>query len=233
MARTVDDLAHRSKREAILDHAAMLVRTIGYEGMSIQQLIDGLGISRGALYHYFDSKQAVLEALVDRMGDAAIAALLPIIDDPGLTASEKFRRYVNASIAVKSANQELIADLMCTWHSEANVRLRHKLTTATLDRTAPMVLEPIIRQGVEEGTFDTAYPAETARIIAGIWLGLADDLIMLLARDEDEEPLTDRARGMIRAATTAVERILGASEGSLYGDQIEQIVRLIRPQKDK
>lgn len=231
MARTVNAAAHQSKREAILDHAAMLVRTVGYEEMSIQDLIDGLGISRGALYHYFDSKQAVMEALVDRMGNVAVETLLPIIRDPDLTALEKFRRYVNGSIMIKAGSQELITDLIRGWQREENLRIRHKLAAATLDRTAPMILEPIIRQGVAEKTFDTAYPAQTARIIAGIWLGLADSLIMLIAQDADESVI-EQVTTLISATTTGIERILGAPEGSLHIDRVEEFVALIRPDKD-
>jgi AcrR family transcriptional regulator len=232
VARTVNAAAHQSKREAILDHAAMLVRTVGYEEMSIQDLIDGLGISRGALYHYFDSKQAVMEALVDRMGNVAVETLLPIIRDPDLTALEKFRRYVNGSIMIKAGSQELITDLIRGWQREENLRIRHKLAAATLDRTAPMILEPIIRQGVAEKTFDTAYPAQTARIIAGIWLGLADSLIMLIAQDADESVITEQVTTLISATTTGIERILGAPEGSLHIDRVEEFVALIRPDKD-
>jgi AcrR family transcriptional regulator len=232
VARTVNAAAHQSKREAILDHAAMLVRTVGYEEMSIQDLIDGLGISRGALYHYFDSKQAVMEALVDRMGNVAVETLLPIIRDPDLTALEKFRRYVNGSIMIKAGSQELITDLIRAWQREENLRIRHKLAAATLDRTAPMILEPIIRQGVAEKTFDTAYPAQTARIIAGIWLGLADSLIMLIAQDADESVITEQVTTLISATTTGIERILGAPEGSLHIDRVEEFVALIRPDKD-
>jgi AcrR family transcriptional regulator len=231
VARTVNAAAHQSKREAILDHAAMLVRTVGYEEMSIQDLIDRLGISRGALYHYFDSKQAVMEALVDRMGNVAVETLLPIIRDPDLTALEKFRRYVNGSIMIKAGSQELITDLIRAWQREENLRIRHKLAAATLDRTAPMILEPIIRQGVAEKTFDTAYPAQTARIIAGIWLGLADSLIMLIAQDADESVI-EQVTTLISATTTGIERILGAPEGSLHIDRVEEFVALIRPDKD-
>jgi AcrR family transcriptional regulator len=231
VARTVNAAAHQSKREAILDHAAMLVRTVGYEEMSIQDLIDGLGISRGALYHYFDSKQAVMEALVDRMGNVAVETLLPIIRDPDLTALEKFRRYVNGSIMIKAGSQELITDLIRAWQREENLRIRHKVAAATLDRTAPMILEPIIRQGVAEKTFDTAYPAQTARIIAGIWLGLADSLIMLIAQDADESVI-EQVTTLISATTTGIERILGAPEGSLHIDRVEEFVALIRPDKD-
>lgn len=220
MARTVDQAARQTKRDAILDQAALLIQSVGYDQMSVQELISRLGISRGALYHYFDSKQAILEALIDRMGSQALATLLPIIEDPDLTALQKFHRYVSASISFKSGQQELIKDLVQVWYSEDNLRVRHKLQAATLDSTAPQILEPIIRQGVAEQTFDTRYPTEVARIIAGIWLGLADSLIMLA---DGDGPVIDRARILIDATTDSIERILGAPPGSLGIGRVEDL----------
>jgi len=68
MARIVKEEEYNAKRNEILDMALSLIYSQGYEQMAIQDILDGLHISRGALYHYFDSKQALLDALVDRMG---------------------------------------------------------------------------------------------------------------------------------------------------------------------
>ena len=62
MARTVDTEAHAVRREAFVDVAQRLMQTKGYEQMSIQDVLDELDASRGAFYHYFDSKTALLEA---------------------------------------------------------------------------------------------------------------------------------------------------------------------------
>ena len=67
MARIVKEEVYAEKRNAILDVAQRLIYTKGYEQMTIQDMLDDLQISKGAFYHYFDSKQAVLEALVERM----------------------------------------------------------------------------------------------------------------------------------------------------------------------
>ncbi len=61
MARIVKEEEYAGKRNAILDVAQRLIYTKGYEQMTIQGMLDDLQISKGAFYHYFDSKQAVLE----------------------------------------------------------------------------------------------------------------------------------------------------------------------------
>ncbi|HYX49339.1 MAG TPA: helix-turn-helix domain-containing protein, partial [Ktedonobacteraceae bacterium] len=69
MARIVKEEEYAEKRKAILDVAQRLIYSKGYEQMTIQDMLDDLQISKGAFYHYFDSKQAVLEAVVERMGE--------------------------------------------------------------------------------------------------------------------------------------------------------------------
>src|SRR5258708_8722919 len=72
------------RRDAFLDVAQRLIQTKGYEAMSIQELLDQLEASKGAFYHYFDSKQPLLEAVVVRFADGAMASLAPGPNDPDL-----------------------------------------------------------------------------------------------------------------------------------------------------
>lgn len=136
--------------------------------------------------------------------------LLPIIRDPRLTALDKFHRYAEASSRIKAGRQELIIGMLRTWYSDENVLVRHKVTDATLKYTAPMILEPIIRQGIAENTFDTRYPESAARIIAGIFLSLADSVAGLLFLDASAESVARRAGEVMDATTDSIERILGA-----------------------
>jgi AcrR family transcriptional regulator len=61
MPRTVNAREHAAKRDGILAAAQRLVATRGYEQMTIRDLLDELGISKGALYRYFASKPELRE----------------------------------------------------------------------------------------------------------------------------------------------------------------------------
>ncbi|HKS48690.1 MAG TPA: TetR/AcrR family transcriptional regulator [Amycolatopsis sp.] len=224
MARIVDEAEHRAKREAILDFAAELVRTKGYERMTVQDVLDGIGISRGAFYHYFDSKESLLDGLVGRMGSDAVETLLPIVRDPRLTALQKFHRHVEASSRLKASRPELIIGVLRTWYSDENILLRRKLTDAVLNYTAPLILEPIIRQGIAEKTFDTPYPQLAARIIVGISLSMVDSTVGLLFSDDPDQSVAQRVREVMDAYTDSTERILGAPPGSLRNEQVDQLL---------
>src|SRR2546429_5465696 len=93
MARIVKEQAYALRRNAILDVAQRLVETRGYEQMTIQDMLDELQISKGAFYHYFDSKQALLEALIERMLEEVEQLLIPIVQDSHMPAIEKLQRF--------------------------------------------------------------------------------------------------------------------------------------------
>jgi AcrR family transcriptional regulator len=218
MARVLKEPEHRAKRAEILDHAAGLIHTKGYAAMTIQDLLDGLTISRGALYHYFASKESLLEAMVDRMSSDAVDALTPIVRDPDLSAVQKFARYFKASAAVKTEQRDLIGVLLGSWYRDENVLLRQKMTSRALTCTAPLIIEPMIRQGVAEGVFTTAYPQQAGVIVVGVWLTLADSLTTLLFSGEPVAHITAQSRTLLAAGTDSIERILGAAAGSLTID---------------
>jgi len=89
MARTVNPAAHALRRDAFVDAAQRLIQKKGYEQMSIGDVLDELDTSRGAFYHYFDSKVALLEAVAERMVEVATAEMAPVADDPDRSALQK------------------------------------------------------------------------------------------------------------------------------------------------
>lgn len=216
MARVVKPEEQAQKRGEILDAAQRLIYRLGYERMAIQDLLDELKISKGAFYHYFDSKQAVLEALVERMSKAAAQAILPIAQDPSLTALEKFRRYFEASARWKSNQKPLITSLMRMWHSDENLRIRQKLGVEYVNYMS-IFLTPIIYQGIKEKSFTTKFPEQVAIILAGLALSLSESMVNLLfsATSSDDVRVMQQVDMLLLAYVDSVERILGAPNGSL------------------
>jgi AcrR family transcriptional regulator len=71
-------------RAAIIHTATALFATRGYEATSIETVLEKSGISRGALYHHFDSKEALFEAVFEtveaRIAQATVDASRGIAD---------------------------------------------------------------------------------------------------------------------------------------------------------
>lgn len=60
---------------------AMMMTRMGYDRLCIQDILNATGVSKGAFYHYFDSKQNLSEALVDRTSQAIAENFAAISDD--------------------------------------------------------------------------------------------------------------------------------------------------------
>ena len=108
MARTLNAAAHAVRREAFLDAALTLIQVKGYEEMSIQDVLDELDASRGAFYHYFDSKASLLGAVLERMADTVLENLAPVVADPSMTAIEKFEAIFGGIARWKGDRPELV-----------------------------------------------------------------------------------------------------------------------------
>jgi len=81
MPRTLNPVAHAVRRDTFLDAAQALIITKGYEALSVQEVIEAVGASKGAFYHYFDSKSALLEGVIGQMVDGAFSVLEPTLAD--------------------------------------------------------------------------------------------------------------------------------------------------------
>jgi AcrR family transcriptional regulator len=214
MVRTVNEAAYEARRNAILDAAQRAVETKGYEQMALADLLGELQISSGAFYHYFDSKPALLFALVERMGERIEQFVLPIIHDRELGALDKLQRFFATLDHEKIAHKRLVLEYLRVWYADENAIVRHKLYIARVKRLTPP-LEEIIRQGVEEGVFTAPYPDQAARVVISLLedVGYATvELLFSVEREPCDLPLLER---IVVAAADALERVLGAPAGGL------------------
>ena len=214
MARTLDLAAHTVRREAFVDAAQRLMQAKGYEEMSIQDLPDDLDVSRGAFYHYFESKQALLEAVVERMADVVLASLAPVTEDPTLSAGAKLEQLFGGIGQWKTDRRALVMSLLRVWVSDHNAIFREKVRRRLVSRLVPLFTR-IVEQGVGDGAFTTGSPAETAMVLVMLILGFQDRALELfLARQENTIGYDDVER-IFASYNQAFERVLGAPAGTL------------------
>jgi len=196
-----------------VDVAERLIRTRGYERMSIQEIQDELGVSRGAIYHHFGSKEALLEAVVERMTDAVMEILRPTVSDPGVPALQKLQQLFLVAGRWKTERRDLVLALLNVWLSDANAVARVKLRRVGMTRLLP-TLEGIIRQGAAEGTFDTTSAGHAARVIWALLESAGETTGELLVVHDTEAVPLEEAHRTFAAYEEAVERVLGLPAGS-------------------
>jgi len=219
MPRTLDPAVHAIRRDAFVDAAQRLIQAAGYEQMSIQDVLDQTGASRGAFYHYFDSKSALLQAVIDQMSDAVIVALAPMLADPDVPALDKLSGVFSGIARWKGERTELLLALMETWMADDNAIVREKFRRGLVPRLAP-VLAAIIRQGRLEGTFRTAPgvgtedPDAVARVAVSLLQGLNEAATDLFFARQAGSITFEEVERAFTAYATAFERVLGLAPGS-------------------
>jgi AcrR family transcriptional regulator len=218
MVRTNKDPVER--RKEILDSAQHFIYTKGYEQMTIQDILDDLDISKGAFYHYFDSKPALLEAIINRMQDDAELVYLPIVQDPHLSGLEKFQLFFDRVSSWKNARKEFFMPLVQVWYADENALVRQKLTSAVIRRILPLFSQ-IICQGNQEGVFSTAYPDQVGDVIFHLLYSMSDSYAEIFLADISPETSLERMVSMVTVYSDAMERILGAPRGSIKLIDIE------------
>lgn len=212
MARIVKEYAVR--RDELLDMGEQLIYSKGYERMSVQDILDALNIAKGTFYHYFDSKQALLEAVVERMIERAYQLLAPIAHNADLSAAEKFEHFFMSLAQLKTDHKALLLGLLRVWYADDNVLVRQKVSAESHGRFKPL-LDAIIQQGIHENIWQTAYSVHVSDIVLTLARGLNEALSVLFL---SEVPAPDHARQVHRtidAYTDAITRVLGAVPGSL------------------
>jgi len=215
MARVVKEHEYAVKRKEILDVAQRLVYTKGFEPMSIQDILNDLQISKGAFYHYFSSKQALLEALIDRIMAEAEPIIATVVTDPQLPALEKLHRFFDTSARWKTARKQYLLALMQGWYADENVLMREKSQTRMIKHFSPM-LAGIIRQGIAEGVMNTPFPDQTAEMAFALLVNMGYAYMDLLFDNADTHHELQHAIDLVEAYNVALERMLGASPGSLH-----------------
>jgi len=202
------------RRDAFLDVAQRFVQTKGFDAMSIQDVLDELEASKGAFYHYFDSKQALLEAVVERFADTALTTLEPVLNDANLPALRNLERIFSGIASFKAQQKEFVLAIIEVWNSDGNAVVREKLRRLTVHRLVPL-LSVVIDQGIREGTFAAQSPEETAMVFTSLMLGFQQQANDLFVARQAGTIGFDVVQRSVAANTDAFERILGVSKGSL------------------
>lgn len=153
MVRKIKDPEER--KNEIIDAAEELFAERGYDSTSVDDIANKVGVSHGLFYHYFDSKASVVDAIVMRLADEIGENIRMIVETPGLTALEKFRRMMLESLESKKSKKYLIK----LFQGEEKTLLLSKYMDATISEMSIQIAK-IVEQGVDEGVFRTPYPGK-------------------------------------------------------------------------
>lgn len=154
--------------ERILDTAQRLFLEKGYDNTTIQDIVDALGgLTKGAIYHHFKSKEEIMDAVGDRMffANNPFEAVRGRSD---LNALEKLREAIRLNQADASRTRMTIQAIPIT----RNPRLLVDMIRSNRQILTPYYLE-LIEEGNRDGSIHTEYPREIAELLpllTSLWL---------------------------------------------------------------
>ncbi len=157
MARIVKKSADR--KADIVRTACRLFQTQDYDKTSMQDIMDALGIAKGTIYHYFKSKEALLEAVIEDIVERNIEQMHTLLKKASGNALQKMELLVKAG-NMAADNKDILDHL----HKPGNDAMHSRLLAAIIVKHAPLYAE-LIQQGCTEGIFKTETPLECAEFI--------------------------------------------------------------------
>ena len=170
-------------RDNILATGQRLMAGKGYSAVGLNEILTAAGVPKGSFYHYFGSKDAFGEALLDSYFEDYLAEIDVTLALPGLNMAQRVLRYFEVwqqtqsffdcqgkCLAVKMAAE--VADL-----SEAMRLSIRRGTSGIVSRLAAA-----IEAGVAEGSLTISGDAvATARSLYQLWLGAS--IMVKIERD--------------------------------------------------
>ena len=153
----------------ILDVSTRLFSEKGYDDTSLQDIINETKLSKGAIYHHFGSKEDILKAIFHRLGNENAEIFAKIRDDSRLSGIEKLRKIFQT--AVFHSNQSVLLTVSpCLLN---NPRFLAMQIEQIYELIAPQFVEPILTEGVKDGSINIENPheiAEAIMILTNVWL---------------------------------------------------------------
>lgn len=157
------------RRAELVAAAAALFAERGVGDTAVSDIVKAASVAQGTFYLYFDSKDAIVCAVVEALIDQMVSHIEEALADPDRRAVEKLEAMAAALVEINDEPFEV--ELMAVFHRPDNLPIHDRVMRSLVPRLMPH-LAAIIRQGVEEGDFVSEDPEATAWFILGALQGL-------------------------------------------------------------
>lgn len=160
--------ARRSDREArrlqLLAGAKQAFAEKGVAGATVSDIAQAAGLAQGTLYLYFDSKDDVVNAVVEQMVDSMVDSVDRAVTETQTGVVDRFIALRDALMATADgpAGQELVE----FYHRPENAPVHRRMAERIGPRLIPIV-ERIVADGVAEGVFVADDPKVAAWFVLG------------------------------------------------------------------
>jgi TetR/AcrR family transcriptional repressor of uid operon len=172
--RKVDPAKREEKRREILEAAARCFGRDGFQGASISQICVEAGMSAGHLYHYFPSKEAIVEAMIDANLERAANGFGEVAQ--GESVLDALVAQLERSIPDDGRRASLLFDIF----AEAGRNPTMAKILGEHSHGMQALLVDLLRRGQERGEVD---PSLDPEVVAPVLISLVDGAKTLALRN--------------------------------------------------
>ena len=156
MPRTVD---RKARFDGLVSAAERAFLSQGVADTPVSDIAKAAGVAQGTFYLYFDSKDDIVVAVVDRLVETVIASLEKAVAGPAGSAIEEFRGLCAALGDLTSVpGADGLVEFM---HAPQNRALHDRLADQLSPRLVPIV-QQVIERGIAQGVFSVPDPRAAA-----------------------------------------------------------------------
>lgn len=146
--------------------AARMFQERGYAGVTVDDIVREVGVTKGAFYHYFDSKGTLLFQLHDEYVSYAVSRVQQVIEAEANPASE-LRAYIRELF---SQIHEYQAYVQVLFDERRDLPARNVTEVEAKKDMLRDILEGVIARGIDAGIFRQRDPKLAALAVAGMSL---------------------------------------------------------------
>ncbi|EJS54836.1 TetR/AcrR family transcriptional regulator [Bacillus cereus] len=203
---------YEERRKEILETAERLFITKGYTKTTVNDILKEIGIAKGTFYHYFKSKEEVMDEIIMRIIKADVTKAKAIVSNPNIPVLEKlFRVLMEQSPKSGDVKDKMIEQ----FHQPNNAEMHQKSIVQSIIHLSPVLAE-ILEQGITEGIFSTPYPQETIELLLSSAQVIFDEGLFQWKPEE----MMRRVKAYIKMMEVSV----GAKEGS-FDYMVEVLIK--------
>jgi len=227
---------HEVRKNEILDRAQQIFFQKGYDETTVQEVIDTVGIAKGTFYHYFPSKEELLEGVILRYAKRLVQEVNERTKNLSGNAIEKINAFcqLSSEIKLRELNPQVAMALLQAYCDQKNILLRYKLTEKTVELLKP-IFEEFIKEGAKEGALSPVSVEGLAEFLMRVQAILGEELYRILLRIQKGQGGARLLKEFYLFYEGVLERLLGAPPGSLKlfsEESLERFAEELRKEKN-
>lgn len=157
---------NNSKIDIILNSAEKLMCTMESNNcdITVDMIAKNAGIGKGSIYYYFESKDEIIDAVIERSYTSAIQEYFTVTEKCD-TTFEKVKMLFSSMVCREF--QDSRKNIIQSLHVQDDMVLHCKMMITAIKTVSP-ILEQLLKEGIQDGSVYTESPHESAEMVVAM-----------------------------------------------------------------